>query len=112
MSHDFIAELGGYRNELARYTRAGDTGRADAVREQMAKVVTAIGVEVDRLDAVADNHMTAGQDLLAARATIEARRLRAALAELGTAAEQGEQETAADATPRETAVNRKRGIHA
>ena len=106
MSHDFIAELGGYRDELARYTRAGNTGRADAVREQIAKAVTALGVEAEKLDAVADNHMTAGQDLLAARSTIEARRLRAALAELG------EQGTAADATPRETAVGRKRGTNA
>lgn len=100
---DRIAEMAGYRDELSRYERAGRDDRAAAVREQLAAVVKDITVEAEKLDAAADNHMTEGRDLLAARASIEARRLRAALAELG------EPETAADATPRQTAVPRKRG---
>lgn len=103
---DLIAELGAYGDELARYERAGKTDRAAAVRKQRDAVAATIRVEAEKLDANADNHMTAGQDLLAARATIEARRLRAALADLGGP------ETAADATPRETAVVRKRGSNA
>jgi len=107
MSHDLIAELAGYRNELAGYLRAGSTERAAAVREQMAAVTAAISGEADRLVARAENHEQAGQDVLAARARVEARRLRHAVDDAEVV-----QETAADATPRETAVTRKRAPHA
>jgi hypothetical protein len=115
---DLLAELGGYRAELARYDRLGRTERAAAVRDQIDRLITTVSAEADRLDAVSDNHMSAGQDLQAARATIEARRLRAALADLGVAqpgaaepevAELGVPETAADSTPRETAVTTRKG---
>lgn len=106
---DLIAELGGYQAELARYERLNLDARAQAVRDQVSRLVAVITTEAEKLDAAADNHMTAGQDLHAARATVEARRLRAALVELGLLSEAAE--TAADTTPRETAV-RKRGSHA
>lgn len=105
---DLIAELAGYRAELARYERDGKTDRAAAVRQQLDAAAANLTVEADKLDAQADNHTTAGQDLLAARATIEARRLRAALADLAPAVESAPAgETASDSTPRETAVHRK-----
>jgi|GEM_PF-5536627 hypothetical protein len=98
---DLIAELAGYRAEQARYAREGRTDRAAAVREQAAKVAATIGVEADKLDAKAGGHEDDGQDLLAVRARIGAKRLRAALADLG------EPEAAVDATPRETATPKR-----
>lgn len=106
MSQDLIAELDGYRAEAARYDRDGRDDRVAAVREQADRVAGLIKVEAEKADAHADNHEEAGQDLLAAKARVEAKRLRRALAELG------EQETAADRTPRETAVPKKRGGNA
>lgn len=116
MSHDLIAELDGYRAELARYAREGRTDRADAVREQADRVISEIRVEAEKADARADNHEEAGQDIAAAKERVEAKRLRRAFAELDkpeTATDEDAEpdtETATDKTPRETAV-RKRGSH-
>lgn len=104
MSHDLIAELEGYRAELAGYVRGNRPERAKAVREEMAKVVKAIGVEADKLIAQAQNHEEEGRDIPAAQARVEARRLRRPLADLAPA-----EETAADTTPRETATTKKKG---
>jgi hypothetical protein len=98
---DLISELDAYRAEQARYVREGKKDRAAAAAAERERVAAAIGVEADKLDAKARGHVDNGQDVLAAQAMVEARRLRAALKD------QGAPETAAESAPRETAVNRK-----
>lgn len=97
---DLISELEAYRAEQARYVREGRKDRAAAAGAEAKRVAAAIGVEAEKLDAKAAGHVDDGQDVLAAQAMVEARRLRAALTD-------GEPETAAESAPRETAVNRK-----
>ncbi|WP_080671667.1 hypothetical protein [Salinispora cortesiana] len=83
MSHDLIAEMQAYRDERSRYAREGRAERAAAVGAELARVVAAIGVEADKLDAKAAGHADDGQDVLAAQARIAAKRLRATVAEVG-----------------------------
>lgn len=73
MSHDLIAELAGYRSELDNYRNRPD--RAAQVQTQIDRVTAAIANRIGQLLAQADNHMTAGNDVLAAQAMTEARRL-------------------------------------
>jgi len=98
---DLISELEAYRAEQARYVREGKKDRVAAVVAEAERVAAAISTEAEKLDAKAAGHVDDGQDVLAAKAMVEARRLRAALAEMGAP------ETAAEAAPRETAVTRK-----
>lgn len=105
MSHDLIAELDGYRAELSGYERAKRTDRAAAVAAEIDRVTKLIAVEADKFIARAENHEEAGQDILAAQARVEAKRLRRALAaEVPPGAE-----NAAQNAPRETAVAKKKG---
>lgn len=93
MSHDLLAELAGYNNELAGYGRNKE--RAEQVRAQIERVTAQIRVRVEQLQADADNHITDGQDVLAAQALVEARRL-------VRESDIKPVETVVDAAPRET----------
>jgi hypothetical protein len=120
MSHDLLAELTGYRNELTAVS--GD--RAEAVKGEIERVTAAIRRKADALEARAEAHDEGGQDVPAAEARVEARRLREAIepedADPGAgegktgAAARGRgkttkraNETAVDSTPRETADGKK-----
>jgi hypothetical protein len=105
MAHDLLAELDGYRAELDGYERSGRTARTEAVRGEIDRVTKQIAGEVEKLNAQADNHEEAGQDVLAAQARVQAKRLRRALA-----AEQlpGGEDTA-DRMPRQTATTKRKG---
>ena len=103
--HDLIAELGGFKTELANYERRGDIAkdRVSAVKGEIDRVTKEIKAEVERLMAEMDARAEAGQDVLAAQCLTEAKRL---------ARESGlnEPENAAASTPLETAVPKgKRG---
>lgn len=98
--HDLGAELQGYRDELADI--AGDADREKAVRKEIARVSKAIEERADELEAQADEHQDAGQDVAAAQARVEARRHRALIEEPAA-------EDTADSTPREKAVPRRGG---
>lgn len=108
MSHDLLAELDGYRTELDGYTRAGRGERVEAVQAEIDRVTAQITTEADKLIAQAENHEEAGQDVLAAQARVEARRLRRALADLPEAGPPAG-EDADDATPRRTATTKRKG---
>lgn len=105
MSHDLIAELDGYRSELAGYDRAGRTDRAAAVRAEVDRVTKQLAAEADKLIAQAEGHEDAGQDVAAAQARVEAKRLRRALADQTPPAA----ENAAESTPRTAAVTKRKG---
>lgn len=83
MSHDLVAELEGYNNELAREENRGRGERADAVREQITRVRKEIADRVEQLEADAEHYTEQGQDLKAAQAAIDARKLRAELESAG-----------------------------
>lgn len=111
MSHDLIAELTGYQEELAGAKRNDD--RAAAVGEEITRVVDAIGVRVTQLLARAENHEDAGEDLQAANARVEAKRLARAVIDAGHEDRLGEAltqlrgpgfETAEQSTPQQTAT--------
>jgi hypothetical protein len=124
MSHDLLAELTGYRNELT----AVSGERAEAVKGEIERVTAEIRQKAEALDARAEAHDEGGQDVPAAEARVEARQLRDAIAESGpepgedtagtsevpagaTARGRGrtakKTENAADSTPRETADGKK-----
>lgn len=104
MSHDLIAELEGYRSELAGYERSGVADRAKAVKAEIARITKQVSVEADKLIAQAEGHEDAGRDVLAAQARVEAKRLRRAV---GVESAPGA-ENAAESAPRETAVTPKK----
>lgn len=112
MAHDLLAELAGYRNELARENQLARTDRAAAIRTEIARVRKAIASRAEVLDAEGDNYVEAGQDLKAAQAAIEARALRKAIDDgdpgQEPAAAPAEPETAADSRPRRTTTPRKK----
>ncbi len=74
MSHDLLAELAGYRNELAGAEARGSE-RAAQIRTEIERVEAAVTERAAELIAQAETHEGAGQDVLAAQARIEARRL-------------------------------------
>lgn len=110
MSHDLLAELQGYRNELAEAERRGRTEKAAAVRREIARVRESILDRVRELKDMADGHLDNGQDGLAAQCLVQARLLARAAEEI--AAEAGgappASETAAEKAPRETATPRRK----
>lgn len=98
MGHDLIAEVAGYRTELANLERFSDKkDRANAVRGEIDRVAGQIRMEAERLMAQAETHEEAGQDVLAAQCRVEAKRL---VREGGL----GQPENAADSAPKEKAV--------
>lgn len=106
--HDVLAELAAYRDELAHYTATTKTDRAQLVCAEIDRVSTVVRDNADTLDELAQQHDDSGQDMLAAQARVEARRLRAALRDAPeTAAESDPPETAAESHPQETAVPRR-----
>ena len=113
--HDLIAELNGYREELAGAEQRGDTKRADAVREQTERVVDNAVTHIERLLDQADTHDRNQEDLDAAKLRIEARNVARALPDgtklpdrvkalRGDRADEAGQETAEQNTPQETAT--------
>jgi hypothetical protein len=100
MSHDLVAELQGYRNELASAERRGDADRAEAVREEVDRVAGLLRGRVEALRANAE-----------AEVHPDVERIETALAELDGDGEASEtsgrktrQRTAASTTPNEKAV--------
>ena len=79
MSHDLLAELAGYEAELAGYERQSRTDRAAAVRAEIDRVIDEVKVRIERLLTSAEGHEDEGQDVLAAQARVEAKRLAATL---------------------------------
>jgi hypothetical protein len=76
--HDLVAELAGFRNELAHSVSRGLTKRAAAVRAEIARVTGEIHAEITALRARGEAHMAAGQDGLAAQVAGRVRALVAA----------------------------------
>lgn len=104
--HDVLAELEGYRNELANAERHGDDKKAAAVREQLDRVKAEVEARAVAAETRAEAFKADGQDVLAAQHEVEARTYRAALDE-PAGKQAAEQETAVESAPRERAVPRK-----
>lgn len=102
MSHDLVAELGGYEAELAHCENYDKPDRAAAVKEEVARVRKAIAEQAEGLERQAADAVEAGQDVRAAELIVRARGLRGALGEDPVAP--GPTETAADSTPKRTAA--------
>lgn len=71
--HDLIAELTGYRNELASLERAGKTERAEQVRPNIERVAGEIVAAIEQRVETATRLDGDLQDVDAARAREEAR---------------------------------------
>jgi signal transduction histidine kinase len=102
MSHDLLAELAGYRAELDYAETHDRPERAKSIRGEINRVTGAVKDAIAEAEAEAEEHDSNGQDVPAAHARVEVKRLRRALADSGSP------ETAADRKPRETAVVKKR----
>jgi hypothetical protein len=103
--HDLLAELTGYRNELAIV--AGDKDLTGQVQTQIDRVSTEIQARVAEFEDAAQVHDKAGQDVRAAEARVEARRYRDALDTTPTTTRpSGATETAVPAS-KETATRRR-----
>jgi hypothetical protein len=102
MSHDVLAELQGYYDELAEAVRYGRDEKAAAVREQIDRVKVDVEARAAAAAARAESATAAGQDVLAAGHEMEARRYRDALTDPGA-----EPQAAVSAAPMERAVPRK-----
>jgi outer membrane biosynthesis protein TonB len=87
VTHDLLAELAGYTNELAGAVQRGRDKQAAAVRAEIERVRATIAERAEILEAKSADHTEAGQDLKAAQAAIQARELRQALDTLGPAAD-------------------------
>jgi hypothetical protein len=105
MAHDLIAELTGYRNELAN---TGDADLAKQVQAQVDRVSGEIKAEADALDSTAKEHDDNGQDVPAAEARVESRRLRNALDTTPTDTRPAEAEEKAVPAAKETASRARR----
>ncbi|GAA5076657.1 hypothetical protein HNP84_007330 [Thermocatellispora tengchongensis] len=79
MSHDLIAELHGYAAEYQRYEQSGREDRAAAARREGERVIAAIQDRIGELLDQAEEHESKGQEVLAAQARVEAKRLAAEL---------------------------------
>lgn len=99
MHHDLLAELAGYRNELAIQNAAGNTGVLGEIRAEIDRVTGLITGRADALDTKADTYLESGSDVRGAEARVEARRLRTAAAPAT--------ENTAQSAPRETATTRR-----
>lgn len=101
--HDLLAELVGYKNELANAENADNTERAGAVRDEISRVEGLVRERADEFEAKTAEHAKAGQDVPAAEATVEARRYRDALGEtVPKRRGRPAKETTQDKTPKET----------
>jgi hypothetical protein len=104
MTHDVLAELDGYRNELANARRYGNNEQAEAVTVEIDRVKADVQARAVDHETRAASYRGDGQDLKAAEQDVEARRYRDALTEPGA-----DPETAVEAPPAETATpGRKR----
>lgn len=79
MTHDLLAELAGYESELAGYQQQQREDRAAAVRGEIERVTGQVKERIDQLLDEAEGHEDEGQDVRAAQARVEAKRLAAAL---------------------------------
>lgn len=103
--HDLLAELAGYRNELA--VAAGDKDLTGQVQSQIDRVSTEIQARVSEFEDAAQVHDSEGQDVRAAESRVEARRFRDALDTTPTSTRpSGATETAVPAS-KETATRRR-----
>lgn len=114
-SHDLVAELQGYRNELASAERRGDTDRAAAVREEIERIAGLLRGQAAALEAQPPETTPGLARVRAALTELEeagvadAEETRQTKAKArsrrgGTRANRAGQETAADTTPTETAT--------
>jgi hypothetical protein len=97
MDHDHLAELAGYRNELAQAERRGDENHAADVRQEIARVQQDIERRAATLRAEADNHEAADRYEQAGRARRMAKDYEA---ELGAAEDAAAQPPTEHAVPR------------
>ncbi|RJQ68084.1 hypothetical protein D5S17_32800 [Pseudonocardiaceae bacterium YIM PH 21723] len=97
--HDLVAELRGYRDELAEAETYANTVRAQAVRDQIGRVTGEITELATDLEAQATQAKNRGADGVADELAARAGRLRQAVAELPPATA-----TTADNTPLEHAT--------
>jgi hypothetical protein len=103
--HDLLAELAGYRDELAEAEQYERPEKAADVRKEITRVEAAIRGQAAALDRQAEVHLANAQDVLAAAAGVEARRLREGL---GQPVEPPATETAQDKAPRERATTTRK----
>jgi outer membrane biosynthesis protein TonB len=78
MGHDLLAELAGYKNELARELGLKRRDRAAAVRDEIRRVREQISDRITELEAEAEDHIEAGRDGKAGECAVAARPLQAA----------------------------------
>jgi hypothetical protein len=78
MGHDLLAELAGYKNELARELGLKRHERAAAVRDEIRRVREQISDRIGDLEAEAADHIEAGRDGKAGECAVAARPLVAA----------------------------------
>jgi hypothetical protein len=107
--HDLMAELQGYKNELANADDAGNSERAGAVRDEISRVEGLVRDRAEGLEKQAEEHAAAGQDVRAAEAVVAARRYRRVLDDTSVPADAPKRrpgrpgkENTKDATPKET----------
>jgi hypothetical protein len=105
MDHDLLAELTGYRNELAN--AAADADRSVEVQAEVDRVSSDIQARVDDLEKAAKTHDADGQDVRAAEARVEARRYRDALDTTPTVTRPDQAQEKAVPAPKETATRRR-----
>lgn len=99
MDHDILAELDGYRTELAQAERTGKTDRAQAIRAEIDRVAAAVRRRAAAGVDDAERYHASGQLELAARARREA----------GRYSDAAGADDASAQTPLESAVPAKRG---
>jgi hypothetical protein len=107
MYHDLLAELTGYRNELAIATAADDADRSALVQGEIARVSGEIQARVDEFEGAAKQHDADGQDVRGAEARVEARRYRDALDTTPTVTRPDQAQEKAVPAPKETATRRR-----
>lgn len=97
MDHDHLAELAGYRNELAQAERRGDDAHADEVRTEIARVTQTVARRAELLRAEADGHEAESRFEQAAQAR---RKARAYTDELGSLEDTQQEPPTERAVPR------------
>jgi hypothetical protein len=103
MSHDLVAELTGYCNELARYEMHGVKERAAQVRKEITRVRGEISDRIKELKAEAADHQKAGNEGLAGQATDAIGPYAEALEDLDGKKAAAPKENTAQNKPQETA---------
>jgi hypothetical protein len=105
MFHDLVAELSGFRAELATAIQTADAEREQAVRSEITRLEALIAARMRQHHIEADRFQADGQAGLAAQARQRAAEYAAALPPEVAAPPAAE--NAAQSTPTQTAVTRR-----